>query len=398
MFTRLLSRSAPKLVRYASTSTAGLLPRAAGLAAAAAAYSGLTAEWTAQCEEKPAGSGRSAMVTGKAPFLTANFIADAAEKASPALVNITVTSMMKKASGSGFVVDSSGLIFTNTHVVGDAMRNGAAVTVTLSDGVTSLKGTVTHADALADVAIVRVKPSKPLATATLGSSANLRPGEFVVALGAPMGLSNSVSAGIISAVARMRSEIVGRSEGARANAMAYIQTDAAINQGNSGGPLLNLQGEVIGINTMKAAHADGIGFALPIDDVKRVVNQLQKHGRVMRPWLGVKFVELDPKIATSLREKQEGRWRGGGGGGPPDQGLHVLHVDPDSPAHNAGVRVGDTITALNGRPVRTTKELIDKLVESVGAKVAMDLERQGQQVSVSCKVESWSGTGAREYW
>merc|ERR1712224_1061543 len=114
-------------------------------------------------------------------------------------------------------------------------------------------------------------------------------------------------------------------------------------------------------------------------DVKRVVNQLQKHGRVMRPWLGVKFVELDPKIATSLREK-------------PDQGLHV---DPDSPAHNAGVRVGDTITALNGRPVRTTKELIDKLVESVGAKVAMDLERQGQQVSVSCKVESWSGTGAR---
>ena len=168
--------------------------------------------------------------------------------------------------------------------------------------------------------------------------------------------------------------------------------------GHSGGPLLNLQGEVIGINTMKAAHADGIGFALPIDDVKRVVNQLQKHGRVMRPWLGVKFVELDPKIATSLREKQEGRWRGGGGGGPPDQGLHVLHVDPDSPAHNAGVRVGDTITALNGRPVRTTKELIDKLVESVGAKVAMDLERQGQQVSVSCKVESWSGTGAREYW
>lgn len=345
------------------------------------------------------------------PYLTANFIADAAAKASPALVNIKVESSFQQSSGSGFVVDSSGLILTNCHVVSGALRSGrmlgggAVVKVTLSDGVTEMRGEVTHADEASDIAIVRVRPSKPMATAKLGSSAALRPGEFVVALGAPAGLSNSVSAGIVSAVQRTRSEIglrEYRGGSAARNTMEYIQTDAAINSGNSGGPLLNLAGEVVGVNTMKAMGMDGIAFALPIDDVKRVVHQLQNHGRVLRPYLGLKFVELDPTIANELRHRASQQpwsgggngsaWRGGGGGAtpgaPPDRGLFVMHVTPDSPAQRGGVRVGDTITALDRRPIATTKELIDGLSQKVGRPVQLDVQREGAQLQINCHVES----------
>jgi len=360
----------------------------------------------AQCETPP---------VKQAPYLTANFIADAAAQASPALVNIRVgENSFFQSSGSGFVVDSSGLILTNTHVVRDAMRTGNSVKVTLSDGVTEYRGVVQHADAMSDVAIVRVRPSKPLATVRLGTSANLRPGEFVVALGAPAGLSNSVSAGIVSAVARTRSDIglVDRRapDRVRASQMEYIQTDAAINGGNSGGPLLNLAGEVIGVNTMKVADADGIAFALPIDDVKRVVDLLQRHGRVLRPYIGLKFLELDATVAADLRARAHPGGGGGGGGGlsgsggwaggwsgggaargaagPPDAGLYVMHVIPDSPAQRAGVRVGDTIVGLGGQGLRTTKELIDGLQQEVGRSVALEVMRGEQKVAVRCQVES----------
>ena len=220
-------------------------------------------------------------------FLTANFIADAAAQASPALVNIRVEDTFQRSSGSGFVIDSSGVIITNTHVVNAV---GRSVKVTLSDGVTELRGVVEHADEVSDVAIVRVNPSRPLATARLGESAKLRPGEFVVALGAPAGLSNSVSMGIVSAVSRTRHELGldrrearGRGKSARANATEYIQTDAAINSGNSGGPLLNLRGEVVGVNTMKLSGMDGIAFALPVDDVKRIVKQCASGHRNSMP-------------------------------------------------------------------------------------------------------------------
>ena len=235
------------------------------------------------------------------PYLTANFIADAASKASPALVNISTG----HSSGSGFIVDANGLVLTNMHVVRDAMRYNSSVRVTLSDGVTQLQGIVQHADANSDIAIVRVRSTQPLPTVKLGTSATLRPGEFVVALGAPAGLSNSVSAGIISALHRLKSDLGLREQrtAARQNTMEYIQTDAAINSGNSGGPLVNLQGEVIGVNTMKAMGMDGIAFAVPIDDVKRIVGQLLKHGKVLRPYLGLKFVELTPVLSSQLAHR-----------------------------------------------------------------------------------------------
>ena len=372
-------------------------------AAAAATFSGASLLALSQHHHnnRPALAEGAANGANSSQYLTANFIADAAAQASPALVNIRVEGgFFRASSGSGFIIDSSGLILTNTHVVKDAMQAGpgGSVKVTLSDGVTELRGVVQHADAAADIAIVKVRPSKALPTVKLGSSEGLRPGEFVVALGAPAGLTNSVSAGIVSAVHRTRSELGmrdmrewrerGGGGRSRSSHMEYIQTDAAINSGNSGGPLLNIRGEVIGVNTMKAMDMDGIAFALPIDEVKRVVDHLHRHGRVLRPYLGLKFVELNQSTAREFRERGGGG--GGGGGGPPSAGLYVMHVTPDSPAQRAGLRVGDTITGLDERPVRTTKELIDGLTRKVGARVAVEVQRgdDGSRVALGCHVES----------
>jgi len=141
---------------------------------------------------------------------------------------------------------------------------------------------------------------------------------------------------------------------------------------------------------------DGIAFALPIDDVKRVVDQLIRHGKVLRPYLGLKFVELDATIAGELRARAgggSGGWGGGwgasgGGGGPPDAGLYVMHVSPDSPAQRAGVRQGDTLVGLGGAPLKSTKELLDGLQDQVGRAVALEVQRAGQRVAVQCHVEA----------
>ena len=378
-----------------------LAAAAAASGAAAAALAACGGGWTvaARCDASSSFSASAAAAAGAPKYLTANFIADAAAKASPSLVNIRVgEGTFHQSSGSGFIVDESGLILTNTHVVKDAMSRmgggGGQCRVTLSDGVTQLTGVVQHADPVSDIAIVRVRAGRPLPVAKLGSSGSLRPGEFVIALGAPLGLSNSVSAGIISALARTRSDLGMREpRGARPSTLEYIQTDAAINEGNSGGPLLNLEGEVIGVNTMKAKHMDGIAFAVPIDEVKRVTAALLRHGTVPRPYLGLKFVELDAHIARQLREQTAAlAGEGGAGGGAaaavPSRGLYVMHVAPDSPAQRAGVRVGDAITGLDGAPLRTTKELIDGLVDKVDRTVRLELQRGGRGVHAACTVEA----------
>mmetsp|Transcript_2400 Transcript_2400/g.6726 ORF Transcript_2400/g.6726 Transcript_2400/m.6726 type:complete len:405 (-) Transcript_2400:393-1607(-) len=340
--------------------------------------------------------GSSGMPLPAAPYLSANFIADAAAKASPTLVNIRVGTGFHQSSGSGFVVDENGLVITNTHVVRDALSRfgGGAVSVTLSNGET-LHGVVQHADPISDIAIVKVQAPRPLPAANLGSSAKLRVGEFVVALGAPAGLSNTVTAGIVSSLERTRSDlgldrrsITGSGQGAsRANGMHYIQTDAAINAGNSGGPLLNLAGDVIGVNTMKAQGMDGIAFAVPIDEVKRVVSQLMRHGRVLRPYLGLKFVELDATIANQL-EQSAGASTAIKPAKLPTAGLFVMHVAPDSPAQRAGVRAGDTIVGLGGASLRTTRELLDGLADKVGQRVQLELQRSHQRIIAKCDVES----------
>ena len=380
----LAARRSPLLVRPSLTRTpsctnlVAALPRrpirhaARAITSAAVGLSaGALVGWTGapsavQCDAAPARA---------TTYLTANFIADAAEKACPALVHIRVGNGFGQSSGSGFVIDPSGVILTNCHVVRDALTRsgGGRCAVTLYDG-TEFQGIVQHADPVSDIAIVKVSATQPLPTAALGSSSGLRVGEFVVALGAPAGLTNSVSAGIVSSVDRTRSDlgldrrgmVGGHASNHRAAGMHYIQTDAAINQGNSGGPLLNLAGEVIGVNTMKVSGMDGIAFAVPIDEVKRVVGQLTKHGRVLRPYLGIKFVELDAQTKRQLEQSS----RASGGTQPPplpSAGLFVMHVAPDSPAQRAGVRAGDIIVGMGGRSLRTTKELLDGLADKVSA-------------------------------
>lgn len=163
------------------------------------------------------------------------------------------------------------------------------------------------------------------------------------------------------------------------------QTDAAINSGNSGGPLLNLAGEVIGVNTMKAMGMDGIAFAVPIDEVKRVVSHLTKHGRVLRPYLGLKFVELDATIAADLNTRASGQ---GAQAAVPSEGLYVMHIAPGSPAQRSGVRVGDTIVDLGGQPIHSTKQLVESLSDQVGRQVNLKVLRDGKTSHHKVQVES----------
>lgn len=212
------------------------------------------------------------------------FIADAVERAAGSVVKITCVKDSQwysfEEGGSGFIFDATSIL-TNAHVVQGAKR----LTVTLRDG-TELAGKVESLDALSDVAIVRVDSPNTLPAATLGNSSELRVGEWVVAMGSPGGhLKDSVTVGIVSALLRASSEL-----GMSARRMTYIQTDAAINHGNSGGPIVNAEGEVVGISTMKAAHLDGVGFAIPIDLAMDMVRQMRTHGKVLRPYLGLKMV------------------------------------------------------------------------------------------------------------
>ena len=265
-------------------------------------------------------------------YLRRNFVADAAAKALPAVVNLT--SDVQKgwvrgmSAGSGFIVRADGLVVTNAHVVQHA--RGGKVVVTLADG-RKLRGRVLALDAASDLAVVQCevpKHTQSLPVAELGSSASLRPGDFVVALGSPLNLSNSVTSGIVSNVHRHGSEL-----GNVQSRAEYLQTDAAINQGNSGGPLVDLDGKVVGINTRTTA-ADGISFAIPIDVAWAVVMQLLTHGAVKRPYVGIQMRAL-----------------------PLKGGVEVVQVAPDSPAERAGLRAGDRLVSMGGERIRDFDDL-----------------------------------------
>ncbi|GMY21683.1 putative protease Do-like 14, partial [Fagus crenata] len=179
------------------------------------------------------------------------------------------------------------------------MRGSAKgkVDVTLQDDWT-FEGTVVNADLHSDIAIVKIHSKTPLPTATLGSSSKLRPGDWVVALGCPLSLQNTITAGIVSCVDRKSSDL-----GLGGIRREYLQTDSAINVGNSGGPLVNMDGEIIGVNIMKVLAADGLSFAVPIDSVSKIIQHFKKSGRVVRPWLGLKMIDLNEMIIAQLKER-----------------------------------------------------------------------------------------------
>jgi HtrA serine peptidase 2 len=331
--------------------------------------------------------------------LTRFAIADAVARVAPAVVNITVTmstgdrwifgpfsppTTLAQSTGSGFIFDSKeGLVLTNAHVVTE-MRNApqtSEMTITLQDG-RSFPGAVESVDALTDLAIVRIlEAGTDLPAAELGRSSSLRTGEWVIAVGSPLMLANTVTCGIVSATNREGFEI-GFPVGAPR--LAFIQTDAAINIGNSGGPLVNLDGQVIGINTLKALSSDGISFALPIDLAKEVIHQLRQHGRVVRPFLGLKLLTLTPALAEELKRRSNT-------GFPADlsEGVCVPQVLPGGPADRGGLRAGDVVIAVDGKPVRTTRDILDQLGNRVGKPIEFTVIRgkRGQRITLQVTPE-----------
>jgi Do/DeqQ family serine protease len=275
---------------------------------------------------------------------------------------------VENGEGSGFIISSNGQILTNAHVVDGA----DTVNVTLKDG-RSLKGKVMGTDPVTDVAVVKIEANN-LPTVLLGNSEQLKPGEWAIAIGNPLGLDNTVTTGIISATGRSSSDV-----GVPDKRVQFIQTDAAINPGNSGGPLLNASGQVIGMNTAIIQGAQGLGFAIPINTAKRIANQLVADGKVQHPFLGIQMVTLTPELKQRINSNPNSSLTV-----DEDQGVLIAKVMPNSPAANAGLRAGDVIHKVNGQPVKSGED-VQRAVESsqVGGKVQVELHRNQRDISVA---------------
>ena len=270
--------------------------------------------------------------------------------------------------GSGFILNAEGYILTNNHVVKDA----ADILVTLSDG-RQFKADVVGKDALTDVALIKLtNPPKELTTVVLGDSDGARQGDFVLALGSPLGLRDTATLGIISAKHRGGISPVGTG-----TYDDFIQTDAAINPGNSGGPLFNLRGEVVGINTaiVRPDIGQGIGFAVPVNLAKSILPQLREKGKVTRGFMGVSVGDLTPDLVQGF--------------GLPagTKGALVQNVVPRGPAAKGGVEAGDVIVSLNGKPVESAGELTRGVaLVPPGEAVNVTILRKGEKKQVSFKV------------
>ena len=307
-------------------------------------------------------------------FFGKNLIANIAEKSSPAVVSIDWQRKVKRiyrdpfsdffqseprfkeriipvrSAGSGFIYDKKGYIITNEHVIHNA--KGAKINITLLDGrkfIAKLIG----ADESLDLAVLKIKGSK-LPIIKFGNSDLIRPGEWVVAIGNPYRFSHTVTLGIISATGRDLQDL-GKHN--------LIQTDAAINPGNSGGPLINLKGEVIGINVAVAAKAQNIGFAIPINAAKDILNTLVSKGMVPRGWLGVSIRDIDQQIANYFGLKST-------------KGAFVVGIYRNSAAHKYGLKRYDIIKKINGKTVKNSDDLRKKILSiKPGKKITCIIER-----------------------
>jgi serine protease Do len=258
--------------------------------------------------------------------------------------------------GSGFIVDTSGIVVTNNHVIADADE----INVIMNDG-TKIKAELVGVDKKTDLAVLKFKPPKPLIAVKFGDSDKLRLGEWVIAIGNPFSLGGTVTAGIVSA--RNRDINSGPYD-------SYIQTDAAINRGNSGGPLFNLDGEVIGVNTLiisPSGGSIGIGFAVPSKTVAGVVDQLRQFGELRRGWLGVRIQQVTDEIAESLNIK-------------PPRGALIAGVEDKGPAKPAGIEPGDVVVKFDGKEIKEPKDLSRVVADTaVGKEVEVVIIRKGRE-------------------
>jgi serine protease Do len=270
-------------------------------------------------------------------------------------------SFKQRSLGSGFIISNDGYILTNNHVVGGADE----IKVKLSDG-REFKATVKGTDEKLDLAVLKIDVKGSLPLAELGDSDAIQVGEWVMAIGNPFGLSQTVTAGIVSATGR----VIGSGP-----YDDYIQTDASINPGNSGGPLFNAQGKVIGINTAIIQGGQGIGFAIPINMAKAVLPQLEEKGKVTRGWLGVAIQPVTPELAKSFGVEGE-------------KGALVADVTKDSPADKAGLKSGDIIMEFDGKQVQEMNSLPRFVAATpVGKKVKLKLLRNGKAEEAAVTIE-----------
>jgi serine protease Do len=334
------------------------------------------------------------MLENGAPFS----FADLVERVSPAVVTVTVEEVIQPtqdlvpdnlpepfknffnqfgngqqqrprkavAMGSGFVIDKSGLIVTNNHVIDKAKK----ITVKMTDG-REFEARLVGTDPATDIAVLRVKSDRPLPAVEFVDDHQVRVGDWVIAVGNPFGLSNTVTAGIVSSI--------GRDVG-NGPYTDFIQVDAPINRGNSGGPTFNLQGRVIGMNSMIFSPAGGnggsvgIGFAIPSSTIRAVIAQLEAHGRVARGYLGVQIQSVTADIASSLGRKD-------------NKGAIVASLVPGGPGARGGLQQGDVVLALNGKAIEDSRDLTRRVADlPAGANAAFTVYRGGQTKTINVKI------------
>ncbi len=332
------------------------------------------------------------------PVISSPFTA-LAEKCTPSVVNVKVTKIEKtgfgemqipapcrdffnqpgsqqfpkdqtvQGAGSGVIISRDGYILTNNHVVEGAKE----VTVTLADK-KEFKAQVVGTDPKTDIAIIKIDAEENLPAANIGDSDQIKVGDWVLAIGNPFGLGDTVTSGIVSAKGR----VIGAGP-----YDDFIQTDASINPGNSGGPLFNMKGEVIGINTAIMPQGQGIGFAIPVNTAKSIVPQLEANGEVTRGYLGVNIQSIDPDLSKALKLEQ-------------NKGALVAEVVPGGPAEKAGIKTGDVIVSFDGKSVHDSHDLPAMVAAAtIGSRIPITLVRNGKEIKIDAVVAKLESGGTR---
>ncbi|MEO1509269.1 MAG: HhoA/HhoB/HtrA family serine endopeptidase [Cyanobacteria bacterium J06633_23] len=352
--------------------------------------------------ENQAAIAQTAPVPATIPAANPNFITDVVTDVGPAVVRIDASRTVsqgipdifndpgfrqffggrlpqggqertERGLGSGFIISDDGRIITNAHVVDGA----DTVTVTLKDG-RILDGQVLGSDPVTDIAVIKVN-ERNLPTVALGNSDQLQPGEWSIAIGNPLGLDNTVTVGIVSGVGRSSNQV-----GVPDKRVEFIQTDTAINPGNSGGPLLNQQGEVIGVNTAIINGAQGLGFAIPINMVERIATELAETGQVEHPFVGIQMITLSPAVKEEINNNPNS-----GLTVEEETGVLIARVLSNSPAAKGGLRAGDVITAIDGTSVADADE-VQRVVGdgNVGQTLTLEVQRNGEVQRIAVKPEN----------
>lgn len=318
-------------------------------------------------------------------------IANVADKVSPSVVSIVTESTTQsyfgystsqESAGTGIIISKDGYVMTNKHVVSSTTKSIQVIT---ADGTTYKDVSFVGSDPNNDVAFIKISGVSDLTAVTLGDSSAMKVGQKVIAIGNALGeYQNTVTTGIISALGRPVT--AGDATGTETEQLEnLIQTDAAINSGNSGGPLVNLSGEVIGMNTAVATDAQGIGFAIPINDTKGMIKTLLATGKVVKPYVGVRYISITPDVATQYNlSVKNGAYITGGSGGQ-------SAVISGSPADKAGLKEGDIITKVDGTSVDSTHPFASLIAQhSVGDKVTLTYLRDGKESTVTITLASAS--------